>query len=101
MNFIRFPDIEAPAIIFRSVREIMRSHVFSSALGSSSCLSAILETNCENEALDMIYMLNDFRADKKRLLLLLPTFNVNSLKNISTNFEVRVVSQKEGNTYYK
>ena len=74
---------------------------FSSALGSSSCLSAILETNYENEALGMIDMLNNQRADKKRLLLLFPTFNVNSLKNISTNYEVRVVSQKKGNTYYK
>ena len=62
----------------------------SSVLASSSCLIIIVETYADNQVLDMIDMVNDFRADRKHLLILAPTFNEAMFKNVTINYDVTI-----------
>ena len=63
----------------------------SSVLASSSCLITIVEIHSEgDEVLDVIDMVNDFRADRKRLLILAPTFNEAMFKNVTINYDVTI-----------
>ena len=62
----------------------------SSVLASSSCVITIVETHSGDEVLDLIDMVNDFRADRKRLLILAPTFNETMFKNVTINYDVTI-----------
>ena len=62
----------------------------SSVLASSSCLIIIVETYADNQVLDVVDMVNDFRADRKRLLILAPTFNETMFKNVTINYDVTI-----------
>ena len=93
-------DIGTSKLRFRSGEEFLKlrhNHLFSYALASSSCLISIIETFSEDEVLDLIDMVNDFRADRKSLLLKVPTFNENMFKNITINYDVTIEHRDEGN----
>ena len=63
----------------------------SSVLASSSCLITIVEIHgAGDEVLDVIDMVNDFRADRKRLLILTPSFNETMFKNVTINYDVTI-----------
>ena len=68
----------------------------SSVLASSSCLIIIVETYADNQVLDVIDMVNDFRADRKRLLILAPTFNETMFKNVTINYDVTIEQSYRG-----
>ena len=93
-------DIGTSKLRFRSGEEFLKlrhNHLFSYALASSSCLISIIETFSEDEVLELIDMVNDFRADRKSLLLKVPTFNENMFKNITINYDVTIEHRDEGN----
>ena len=86
-------DIGTSILRFRDAKELLkvRGHIlFSSVLASSSCLITIVDTHSGDEVLDVIDMVNDFRADRKRLLILAPTFNETMFKNVTINYDVTI-----------
>ena len=64
--------------------------LFSSVLASSSCIITIIETYLDDDILNTIDMVNSFRAERKRLLLLIPTFNETMFNNIVINYDVTI-----------
>ena len=70
-------------------------HLFSSVLASSRCFITIIKANGGDWVLDVIDMVNDFRADFKHLLLIIPTFNENMLNNITLNYDVSIINHRE------
>ena len=64
--------------------------LFSSVLASSSCIFTIIETYLDDDILNTIDMVNSFRAERKRLLLLIPTFNETMFNNIVINYDVTI-----------
>ena len=62
----------------------------SSVLASSSGLITIVETHASDEVLEVIDMVNNARADRKRLLILAPTFNETMFKNVTINYDVTI-----------
>ena len=85
--------IGTSTLIFKDVKELLKVRgnlLLSSVLASSSCLITIVETHADDEVLDVIDMVNDFRADRKRLLILAPTFNETMFKNVTINYDVRI-----------
>ena len=73
--------------------KVRDDRLFSSVLASSRCFITIIKTNGSDGVLDVIDMVNDFRADFKHLLLIIPTFNENMFSNITINYDVSI----EGN----
>ena len=87
-------------MIFENVEGLLKSRdspLFSSVLFSSSCIVTIIKTNGNDGVLDVIHMVNDFRADRKHLLLLVPTLNETMFKNITNNYDVTIEHRDEGN----
>ena len=64
--------------------------LFSTILASSSCVITIVETYLDDDILNTIDMVNSFRAERKRLLLLIPTFNETMFNNIVINYDVTI-----------
>ena len=93
-------DIGTSSLRFRSGEDFLKIRhnlLFAYALASSSCLIGIVETFSEDEVLDLIDMVNDFRVDRKCLLLKVPTFNENMFRNITINYDVTIEHRDEGN----
>ena len=65
-------------------------HLFSSILTSSSCVISIIETNVHDDILETIDSMNGLRADRKHLLLLIPTFHETMFRNITINYDVTI-----------
>ena len=85
---------------FENVEGLLKSKdnpLFSSILASSSCFASIIETNDNEEVLNVIQMVNDFMVDRKHLLLLVPTLNETMFKNITINYDVSIEHRDEGN----
>ena len=98
--YTHLADIGTSTLRLRNGEEFLKLRddlLFSSALTSSSCLISIIETFSEDVVLDVIDMVNDFRVDRKRLLLIVPTFNENKFKNITVNYDVTIEHRFEGN----
>ena len=77
--------------------KLRNDHLFSSVLASSRCFITIIKSNSSDGVLDVIEMVNDFRADLKHLLLIIPTFNENMFSNITINYDVSIKHRDEGN----
>ena len=78
---------------YENVQELLKVRgnlLFSTILASSSCIITIIETSLDHDILNMIDMVNSFRAERKRLLLLIPTFNETMFKNIMINYDVTI-----------
>ena len=90
-----FSDTGTSTLRYRNVKELLkvRGHpLFSSVLASSSCVNTIIETYADpdNKVLDAIDMMNSIRADRKHLLLLVPSFDADIFKNLTINFVVTI-----------
>ena len=72
------------------------NNLFSSALASSSCNFAIIETKSNKMIIEMIKMMNDFNTQRKHLLIKSPILDVNIFQNITINFEVTLEKSGEG-----
>ena len=86
-------DIETSNLRFKNVAELLKvrkHHSFLSVVASSSCVITIIQTFDEDEFLDAIDMMNGFRAERKHLLLLVPTFDEKLFKNITINYAVTI-----------
>ena len=68
--------------------KVREHHLFSSVLASSSCVIAIIQTYLDDEVLNAVDIVNAFRADRKHLLLLVPTFDETMFKNTTINYAV-------------
>ena len=98
--FINLSDMGTSTLRFKNVEELLKvrdNPIFSSVLALSSCLIIIIETNYENGILDVIDMVGDFRAERKHLLVIVPKYNEEMLKNITINYEVTFEHRDEGN----
>ena len=90
-NFLS--DVGTSTLIFKNFEELSKvraHHLFSSVLSSSSCVITIIETYDDDEVFDAIDMMNGFRADRKHLHILIPTFEENMFKNITINYAVNI-----------
>ena len=98
------PDIGLPMLRFKNIEELSKvreHHLFSSVLASSSCIITIIETHDDDETLDAIDMMNGVRADRKQLLLLVPTFDITKFKNITINYDVAIEHSDGGDSNIK
>ena len=53
---------------------------------SSSCITTIIEVKSDEEILDVIDMVNDFKADRKHLTFIVQRLNQSKLKNITISY---------------
>ena len=93
-------DFGTSSIRFDNVEGLLKSKdnpLFSSVLASSSCVVSIIEANDNEEVLNVIEMVNDFRVDRKHLLLLVPTLNETMFKNTTINYDVIIEHRDQGN----
>ena len=94
-------DVGLSVLQFQNASEMLKAKSnmsFSSALTSSSCLVAMFEANPDVIALDLIEMVNDLRVNWKHLILIVETFNENTFKNMTVNYEVTIKQRGGGNT---
>ena len=92
-------EIGTSTLRFENMEELLKVRydlLFSSALASSSCLITIIETNGDDRVLDVIGIVNEIRVERKHVLLIVPTFNEDNFKNITTNYEVTIDHQDKG-----
>ena len=92
-------DIGTSTLRFENMEELLKvryDFLFSSALVSSSCLITIIETDGDDYVLDLIDFVNEFRVERKHVILIVPTFNKDNFKNITTNYEVTIDHQDKG-----
>ena len=93
MHSAHFSGIGTSTLRFENVEELSKvigHHSFSSVLASSACVNTVIETYVNDEVLYAIDMVNGFRADRKYLLLLVPTFDKTMFKNITINYAVTI-----------
>ena len=84
---------------FRNAKDLYEARydlVYSSVLVSSSCLITIVETNSDFWALAVIYVVKYFRVERKHLVLIVPTFNENTFKNLTLNYDVTIENRDKG-----
>ena len=92
-------EIGTSVLRFENMEELLKvryDFLFSSALVSSSCLITIIETDGDDYVLDLIDFVNEFRVERKHVILIVPTFNKDNFKNITTNYEVTIDHQDKG-----
>ena len=77
--------------------KVRNDHLFLSVLASSQCFIITIKSNGSDGVLDVIDMVNNFRADFKHLILIIPRFDESMYKNITINYDVSIEHMDEGN----
>ena len=91
-----FADMRTSHMRFTDADELLniRNHPqFSKVLSALPCVMTIAEANTDEEAKQLIHMVNGFSADKKHLKLISSGLNASYFQNITVHFNV-VVEQR-------
>ena len=98
--YTHLADIGTSTLRFENVMELLKvrnDHLFLSVLASSQCFIITIKSNGSDGVLDVIDMVNNFRADFKHLILIIPRFDESMYKNITINYDVSIEHMDEGN----
>ena len=76
--FSHLLDIGKSVLKLKNVEQFLNLRenlLFSDAMKSSSCITTIIEVKSDEEILDVIDMVNDFKADRKHLTFIVQRLN--------------------------